>query len=300
MESANRLRFDRGEDPMFQELERIHHRPRPFEFYTAADLWTDEYTSKQMLACHLDPEVDLSSRKGEFIDRSVAWIASHFEVGTSTKIVDFGCGPGLYASRLARLGAKVTGIDFSKRSIEYARNAAAGEGLDIEYVNRDYLEFEREERYDLTLMIMCDFCALSPEQRGTLLATFHRHLVPGGAVLLDAYTLTAFDRREEEASFGLDLLGGFWSAEKYFGFQNTFKYEKEKVVLDKYTLIEANRTRVVYNWLQYFGEDRLKAEFEAGGFTVEAFFADVAGTPYDPERDEFAVVGRKTPLLTRA
>ena len=46
---------------MFDHLEAIFHRPRPFEFYTADELWTDEHTSAQMLAYHLNDEVDLSS-----------------------------------------------------------------------------------------------------------------------------------------------------------------------------------------------------------------------------------------------
>ncbi len=56
---------------MFDQLDTIYHRPRPFEFYTAGELWTDEYTSTQMLAYHLNEEVDLSSRSVAFIDRSV-------------------------------------------------------------------------------------------------------------------------------------------------------------------------------------------------------------------------------------
>ena len=38
---------------MFDELEQIFHRPKPFEHYTAKDLWTDDHTSKQMLKFHL-------------------------------------------------------------------------------------------------------------------------------------------------------------------------------------------------------------------------------------------------------
>ncbi len=30
---------------MFNELEKTNTRPKPFEFYTASDLWTDEHTS---------------------------------------------------------------------------------------------------------------------------------------------------------------------------------------------------------------------------------------------------------------
>ena len=39
---------------MFELLEEIHTPPDPFQFYTAADLWTDEHTSERMLKFHLD------------------------------------------------------------------------------------------------------------------------------------------------------------------------------------------------------------------------------------------------------
>ena len=70
---------------MFEQLEDINYRPEPFACYTAADLWTDDHSSEQMLALHLDAYGDVSSRRGEFIDRSVAWIGSYFEVGTGTR-----------------------------------------------------------------------------------------------------------------------------------------------------------------------------------------------------------------------
>ena len=108
---------------MFQELERINARPKPFEFYTASDLWTDERTSEKMLAFHLNGDIDVSSRNARFIDRSVDWIASHFNVGAGTKIADFGCGPGLYTTRLAQRHADVTGTDFSKRSIRFEQES---------------------------------------------------------------------------------------------------------------------------------------------------------------------------------
>ena len=56
---------------MFEELEKINEWPDPFQFYTASDLWTDEHTSKQMLTFHLNETIDVSSRKAEFINRSV-------------------------------------------------------------------------------------------------------------------------------------------------------------------------------------------------------------------------------------
>ena len=278
---------------MFSELNEINSRPKPFEFYTADTLWTDEHTSQKMLEYHLNAAVDLSSRNHDFIDRSLKWIVSHFGLDRHTAIADFGCGPGLYAARFAEQGADVTGIDFSERSIRYAKETAASKALDIDYVCRNYFEFETEKRFDLITMIMCDFCALSPTQREKLLARFHRHLNADGTVLLDVYSLNAFDQREEVSTYEHRQLDGFWSKEDYYGFVNTFKYEEQKVILDKYTIIEKARTRTVYNWLQCFSPDTLRKEFDENGFKIEEFYSDVAGKAFDSKSPEIAVVARK-------
>lgn len=280
-------------ESMFKELEKMNEPPKPFQFYTASDLWTDEHTSKQMLSFHLNEAIDVSSRNAEFINRSVEWIASEFSIGSGTKIADFGCGPGLYSSHLAKRGANVTGIDFSKRSIEYAQEVSSREHLGINYVNQNYLEFETEDRFDLILMIMCDFCALSPTQRKGILSKYHEFLNPTGSVLLDVYSLPAFEQREEAATYELNQFNGFWSPNKYYGFVNTFKYNEEKVILDKYTIIELERTRYVYNWLQYFTPEALEREFVDAGFCVKGIYSDVAGTPYNPTSGEFAVIVNK-------
>lgn len=279
---------------MFKELQEINTRPKPFQFYTADELWTNEHTSMKMLEYHLNESIDLSSRNKEFIDRSVQWIVSHFGIDNQTRIADFGCGPGLYTTQFAEHNATVTGIDFSERSIRYAREVAEQKGFDIRYVQQNYLEFETEERFDLITMIFCDFCALSPSQRNILLAKFYTFLKPGGSVLLDVHSLNTFNNREEVATYEQNQLDHFWSADEYYGFLNTFKYDTEKVTLDKYTIIEETRTRVVYNWLQYFNQDSLRHEFEEHGFTVQEFYSDVAGQAFDPESADIAIVAKKS------
>ncbi len=278
---------------MFEELQEINSKPEPFQFSTVEELWTDEHTSKKMLEAHLDEAIDRSSRNKIFIDKSVNWIVDRFGVDGTTSVADFGCGPGLYATQLAEHKARVTGVDFSERSLQYARNKAAQMGLDIDYVKRNYLEFDTEERFDLIIMIMCDYCALSPEQRRIMVAKFCSLLKPGGAVLLDVYTLQAFGRIEESASYARNQLGGFWAAEDYYGFLNTFTYEADKVALDKYTIFKPNGKSVVYNWLQYFSRESLQIEFEAAGFEIADIYGDVAGTPLQSDSPEMAIVARK-------
>ncbi len=282
-----------GVEGIYEDLERITARPEPFAQADAAALWTDPHVSERMLAYHLDGVTDVSSRNAPFIRRSIEWMVSRFGIGKGTHIADFGCGPGLYANGLARLGAQVTGIDFSARSIAYARGVATSEGLGVHYVHQNYLEFRTAERFDLITMIMCDYCALSPAQRQVLLGIYHEVLAPGGAVLLDVSTPVAFDRLEEARRFAVNLGDGFWAPGRYYGFQITFKYPAERAILDKYTIIERERTRTVHNWLQYLTPEEVWAEFAAAGLAVEETLGDVAGAPYDAGGDEFAVVGRK-------
>lgn len=277
---------------MFEELIEINQRPACFSVYTAEELWTNPHTSEQMLQYHLDKELPLASRKHEFIDQSASWIAEHLNIGNGKKVADFGCGPGLYTLRLARTGAKVTGIDFSANSLAYARESAKQEGVEIDYQQANYLGFSCDERYDLILMIMCDYCALNTSQRSLLLSIFKKHLSPQGKVMLDVNTMNAFNAREEVSSYERRQLNGFWSPEDYFGFVNTFKYEKEKVVLDKYTIIEEHRNRVVYNWFQHFDPVSLASEVENNGFVIEETYGDVAGNSLSPAASEMAVVLR--------
>jgi hypothetical protein len=73
-----------------------------------------------------------------------------------------------------------------------------------------------------------------------------------------------------------------------------FKYEKEKVIPDKYTIIEASRKRVVYNWLQCYSKDSIRSEFEENGFKADELYSDVAGKAFTSESTEIAIVAKKS------
>lgn len=278
---------------MYRKLLDINIRPEAFECYTAKMLWDDEYTSKKMLEYHLCEDIDVSSRNLDFIKSSIEWIVYRFEIGDLSSICDFGCAVGHYTSAFARTGAAVTGLDFSKRSIEYARTNAREESLDIDYRHMNYLDFTPEKSYDLVTMIMCDFCALSPTQRKKLLSIFYNSLNDGGHVLFDVYSLESFEKIEEKAVYEKNQLGNFWSDSDYYAFVNTFKYTDENVCLDKYTIIDSSETRVVYNWFQYFSIDSISDELERNGFELVAIYGDVAGKKYCPSDSEFAIVAKK-------
>lgn len=277
---------------MYPQLVQVNKKPIPFEFYTTEILWNAPHISKQMLAYHLNQDADKASRNKGFIDQSICWITSHFSIGRGARICDFGCGPGLYTLALAKEGAAVTGVDFSRRSIEYAKQTAALNQVSIHYVLDNYLEFETNEKFDLVMMIMCDFCVLSPNQRVRFLKKCRSMLKEDGIFLFDGYSVNAYEKVKESAIYEHALMDGFWSEEDYFGFLNIYKYPAEMVTLDQYTIVEAQRTWQVYNWLQYYDLNTLSETLRACGFEIAEKYRDVCGTAYAENADEFAVVAK--------
>ena len=281
---------------MFKDLSEINKRPEPFECYTTSLLWDDDYISQKMLEAHLDQNNDVASRNKVFFDKAIKWIQARFNIGSKSRICDFGCGPGLYTTEFAKKDADVTGIDFARLSIKHAKKTALQNKLNIEYVIQDYLKFSTDKRFNLITMLQHDFCALSPKQRKTLINKFHTLLENNGKLLIDVYSTTFFDATKEEANYekssNKDFWSNFWSDKPYYVFNNTFKYEQEKLWLNKHTIIEENRIRRVYNWLQSYNVENLTKEFEENGFKIIEHYSDITGSPYESDSTEFAVVAQ--------
>jgi len=278
---------------MLKQLKQINEKPILWGHYTADELWTDEYTSTQMLNYHLAEDLDISSRNKKLLERSANWIVEKFNLNAEKSVVDFGCGPGLYTSVFAKTGAKVTGIDFNEVAINYAKQKSAKENLNIDYSVANYLEYSTEEKFDLITMIFCDFCALNPEQRQTMLGKYFDVLNKDGRLLLDVFSLKTYNNKEEIAIYEKNQLFGFWSPNEYYGFLNTFKYEEDKVVLDKHTIIEENKTKVIYNWLKHYSVEENTIELKEAGFIVEEVYTNVAGDDYNEDSLEIAVVAKR-------
>ena len=66
-------------------------------------------------------------------------------------ILDIGCGGGLISEPMTRLGAKVTGIDASKKNIKVARLHAEKNNLQINYLNKSPEQLENTIKFDIIL-----------------------------------------------------------------------------------------------------------------------------------------------------
>jgi len=103
--------------------------------------------------------------------------------------LDVGCGAGLLTEPLARLGAKVTGIDASPDVIAVARDHAAASGLQIDYRAGDVQELGG--RFDLiTAMEVIEHVA----EPAAFVRALAKRLAANGLLILSTPNATGWSR----------------------------------------------------------------------------------------------------------
>lgn len=277
----------------FNEMYQYAQKPALFAKSTAS-LWDDEHISKEMLKAHLDPEWEAASRQHRFIDASVDWIIEQTGIQNGAKILDLGCGPGLYTQRFAKRGFDVTGVDFSRRSIRYAQEQADQEGLAINYIRQNYLSLTFDGEFDLATMIYCDFGVLADDEAKQILERAYAVLKPGGVFLFDVFTpvkLKEYQDAERRWEFGES---GFWRPVPYVSLFSRYIYEEANNYVEQFVVMDQEeRVEVYRNWNHCYSKRTITPLLEAVGFKELFFSADVAGKGYSDESETLCVVARK-------
>lgn len=268
--------------------------PQPFE-PSDAPFWDDPHIAAGLLAAHLDDAVEAASRPGPTIDSAVAWLAEGGLAGPGVRVLDLGCGPGLYAERLARLGCRVTGVDLSRSSLAHAREAAEREGLAIDYRRADFRELADVGRYDVVLQSFGEMSTFAPDVRDDLLARVRRALVPGGAFVFDVSrpVLHPPTGRTWEASDG-----GFWRPGPHLVLSERFVDPGDdgtQVACDQHVVVDAGADGGVTTYRMWFHDHTpasLVAVLALEGFVVEDVRGSLAGEPVTEDGAWLAVVAR--------
>jgi len=239
-------------------------------------MWADPYISKQLLNVHLNPGIDLGSRKMTTIKSTADWMLRMQPQNKTLEILDLGCGPGLYASIFAQSGHHVTGVDISKTSIDYARSEAYRMKLDISYINANYLELElAESKYDLVTIIYTDLGVLLPAERSKLLNFIFRVLKKGGAFVFDVLKDNNIENKTSPKTWEASNVG-FWKESPYFALSESFLYEKEKVILYQHIIIDDMENINVYRfWTHFFSESDLGKILTKHKFSRFSFYDDI-------------------------
>lgn len=274
---------------LLTQLAALQHPPAPFE-PGEPQFWTDPHIARQMLKFHLDPDTEAASRRPETIDRMVAWMIDALGVSPGDRLLDLGCGPGLYARRFAERGLRVTGVDFSQNSLDYARAHDPAS----RYLCQNYCALDVDGPFDAVVLIYGDFCVLGPADRTALLGHVRRVLRPGGRFALDVTTPTRLTypsgRTHWEAVDG----PGFWKPGPHLVLTQEFIYPEAAIELHQYNVLEPDGRLTVYrNWFQHYTPETLSAVLDEAGFDVLGAYDDLAGAPRTADSEWLGVVAAR-------
>lgn len=140
-----------------------------------------------------------------FLERALSLVGSP-EGGA--RALDVGCGTGPVAAVLVEHGYDALGIDVSETAIRLADQRFSGVSRRPAFAVRDALTLDGEDAYDLVVDSHCLHCIVFDDQRRRFLATMHRLLKPGGALVVETMV------RHDDVRFGdvfvLDDDGVLW------------------------------------------------------------------------------------------
>jgi len=263
---------------MFSELKKHVIKP-PLYSQSTNKFWDDEHISKGMLEAHLNPNWDAATRKPEFLDKSVSWISKIAPPPQYNSLLDLGCGPGLYAERFNAAGYAVTGVDFSKRSIAYAKEQASFNKSNIDYHYQNYLTIDYLEQFDVITLIYCDYAALSITDRLILLKKVYQALRPNGKFIFDVFT--PLMRKDESRSWYYCEENGFFSEKPHICLESVYQYDDaDSTELRQFIVITEDNVDCYNIWDHFFTKEVLQSEIQTVGFSKFEFYGDVAGTGF--------------------
>lgn len=121
---------------------------------------------------------------------------SMVDVKKGERVLDAGCGTGIYSIELAKRGGHVTAIDYSSEMIVQAKTKALKEGLNIDFIKADALHLPLPDRHFDLVISVCMLCFV--KERASALIEMKRVLRPGGRIaiaLLNRWSPWALIRR---------------------------------------------------------------------------------------------------------
>jgi 2-polyprenyl-3-methyl-5-hydroxy-6-metoxy-1,4-benzoquinol methylase len=248
-----------------------------------------------MLDQHLSQKHDSASRRFEIINKQVEWIHNQVLKRVPTRVLDLGCGPGFYTNRLARLGHRCVGIDFSPASIEYAREQVEETGLECTYIHEDLRTAEFGDGYGLVMSIFGEFNVFRTEEAKALLQKAWSALVPKGLLLLEPHTIETVVKIGKEPSSWYAAERGLFSEEPHLCLQENFWNREKKAAIQRYYVINAATGEVARHsaTTQAYTNEEYLSVLALSGFRKAVFYPSLGGNPADPEGDLIGILSQK-------
>ncbi len=257
--------------------------------------WNEPGFSGRMLAEHLSQEHDWASRRGEIIDEHVDWIHTDWLKETPTRILDLGCGPGLYSSRLCKLGHECVGIDYSPASIEYAQKAAKTEDLACTYKCEDIRATEYGQGYGLAMMVYGEFNVFRPEKIELILKKMFSALAENGILLLEPHTYDAVKKIGTTGPSWFTAESGLFSDQPHVCLSENFWNEDTKTAIRRWYICDSITDAIIRYSATYqaYTDAEYRALLEKANFHSIQFYPSLSTSTPESTNSLMAITALK-------
>jgi SAM-dependent methyltransferase len=279
------------------KLEDLLKRATPEPWVEGDNIpWNEPGFSRRMLREHLSQEHDAASRRFETIDRHVRFLHEQVLGARPGQVLDLACGPGLYTHRLARLGHRVHGIDFSPASIAYARQVAESEGLACTYDLCDLraADFGPENTFDLAMFLYGEFNVFQKSAAGDILRRAWAALKPGGQLLLEPSPEGYIEWMGRQPASWYTSASGLFSDDPYMVLEESFWNAERRVATNRYYAVDlasGDVTRYAASY-QAYSDAEFQALVEGAGFYDVRILPNLTGAG-ERAKELFVLVARK-------
>ena len=189
-------------------------------------------------------------------------------------ILDWCGGMGRHSIELAKLGFKVTLLDYTKLHLDKARSDAASVGVDLNIVKADFRNTPSGIQADYAVnLFTAGLGYISPEADLKALKSLNKALKPGARILIDTGSMFWIVR---------NYIPNTWST-----FGDTLVLHSRKIdYLDNRTVEtllvkKANGTEEIYTvTVQVFTPGELNVLLKRAGFKVEQLYGDFDGSEF--------------------
>ena len=278
-------------------LDIVHRSPVPAPWSEGDNIpWHEPAFSQRMLKEHLTQDHDAASRRFEIIDQHVDWIHHQLLSGSAGKILDLGCGPGLYASRLARLGHDCLGIDYGPASIAHAREEAQRDKLRCTYLHEDIRTADYGTGFDLVMLIFGEFNVFRPAEAAHIVQKAHRALTEKGILLLEPHTFSVVERLGGRRPFWYAAQSELFSDSPHLVLEESFWDTSSSTATIRYFIVDAATGKVTRHAqsLQAYTDQEYDSVLLQNGFEGIARYPSLTGKEDPTQSDLFALVARKS------
>ncbi|OGU69679.1 MAG: hypothetical protein A2W30_00370 [Ignavibacteria bacterium RBG_16_36_9] len=207
-------------------------------------------------------------------ERLVELIAKSLNLKANSSVLDMACGAGRHAVTFAKSGFKVTAVDLSQRLISEAKKNANQEGVELDFVLSDILEYETSKKFDLVVNLFTSIGYFeNDEENYAVIKKAFNLLNQGGYFVLDYFNKDFLLK---------NLIPTTVFSENGMKITQNRSIEGSRIV-KKITIENNGSSEKFYESVRLYNYEEILIYIKKAGFKIIKQYGDYFGNNYESE-----------------